>query len=111
MHDPGAWPNRRRTRALGFRQAVDRGGRFAAVIRSAFSSRMVLREYRNPHGRGIRFRLRACRRCCLIITVTLNPAVDQTMFVDFLAPGKVNRVHETQLDPAGKGINASRTNF
>lgn len=44
----------------------------------------------------------------MIITLTLNPAVDQTMFVESLLPGEVNRVHQTQLDPAGKGINASR---
>lgn len=44
----------------------------------------------------------------MIITLTLNPAVDQTMFLDRLIPGEVNRVQETQLDPAGKGINASR---
>lgn len=44
----------------------------------------------------------------MIITLTLNPAVDQTMFLERLAPGDVNRVRETHLDPAGKGINASR---
>jgi len=44
----------------------------------------------------------------MIITLTLNPAVDQTMFLERLATGEVNRVRETQLDPAGKGINASR---
>lgn len=44
----------------------------------------------------------------MIITVTPNPAVDQTMFIERLVPGRVNRARETQLDPAGKGVNASR---
>jgi 1-phosphofructokinase family hexose kinase len=44
----------------------------------------------------------------MIISVTLNPAVDQTLWVRRLVPGEVNRPHLAQLDPAGKGINASR---
>ena len=44
----------------------------------------------------------------MIITLTLNPAVDETMWIDRLAPGEVHRVGEVHLDPAGKGINASR---
>lgn len=44
----------------------------------------------------------------MIITLTPNPAVDQTIFLDRLKLGEVNRFRESQLDPAGKGINASR---
>lgn len=44
----------------------------------------------------------------MIITVTPNPAVDQTLFVDRLDVSDVNRFHTSQLDPAGKGINVSR---
>ncbi|MCL5962151.1 MAG: 1-phosphofructokinase [Chloroflexi bacterium] len=44
----------------------------------------------------------------MIITLTPNPAVDQTIFVDRLEVGEVNRFRESQLDPAGKGINVSR---
>lgn len=44
----------------------------------------------------------------MIITVTPNPALDQTMLVEEFTPGVVNRAGETHLDPAGKGINASR---
>ncbi len=34
--------------------------------------------------------------------------MDQTAFVDRLDVGAVNRFHDAQLDPAGKGINVSR---
>ncbi len=44
----------------------------------------------------------------MIITITPNPAVDQTVFLDRLAVGSVNRFRRSYLDPAGKGINVSR---
>lgn len=44
----------------------------------------------------------------MIITLTPNPSVDQTIFIDRLEPGEVNRFVSSQLDPAGKGVNASR---
>ena len=44
----------------------------------------------------------------MIVSLTLNPAVDQTASIDRLAPGRVHRVRETHIDPAGKGINVSR---
>jgi 1-phosphofructokinase family hexose kinase len=44
----------------------------------------------------------------MIVTVTLNPAVDQTLWVERLSSGAEQRSSESQLDPAGKGINVSR---
>jgi 1-phosphofructokinase len=44
----------------------------------------------------------------MVITLTPNPAVDQTSWVEQLQPGRVNRVLNTHIDPAGKGINVSR---
>ncbi len=44
----------------------------------------------------------------MIVTLTLNPAVDKTITVPNLAVGQVHRVHQSDLDPAGKGINVSR---
>ena len=44
----------------------------------------------------------------MIITVTLNPAVDQTLVLERFLPGDTNRVRESRIDPGGKGINVSR---
>ncbi|HEY8475500.1 MAG TPA: 1-phosphofructokinase [Chloroflexota bacterium] len=44
----------------------------------------------------------------LIVTVTLNPAMDHTLEVDGLRVGEVNRVAFSTLDPGGKGVNVSR---
>lgn len=44
-----------------------------------------------------------------ILTVTLNPSLDRTLFVHHLAEGYPNIVTEqTRLDPAGHGVNISR---
>ncbi len=45
----------------------------------------------------------------MIITVTLNPAVDKTGVVEQLAAGSVNRMKSVRMDPGGKGINVSKT--
>jgi 1-phosphofructokinase len=44
----------------------------------------------------------------MIITVTLNPAVDQMLVLERFTPGDTNRVRESRIDPGGKGINVSR---
>ncbi len=45
----------------------------------------------------------------MIITVTLNPAVDKTGVVETFQPGAVNRLKSVRMDPGGKGINVSKT--
>ncbi len=44
----------------------------------------------------------------MILSVTLNPCIDQTIFVDGLKPHDTNRVLRTEADAGGKGINLSR---
>jgi len=44
-----------------------------------------------------------------VITVTLNPSLDRTMVVHYLAVGYHNPVTDTtRLDPAGRGVNIAR---
>ena len=44
----------------------------------------------------------------MISTVTLNPALDKTIYVDVLIPYDTNRITKVETDVGGKGINASR---
>lgn len=45
----------------------------------------------------------------MIITITLNPAIDRTIRIDSpLVPMKLNRAIGSMVEPGGKGINVSR---
>ncbi len=44
----------------------------------------------------------------MIVTVTLNPAIDQTIEIDALVEGDTNRVASNRWDVGGKGINVAR---
>lgn len=44
-----------------------------------------------------------------IITITLNPALDKTIYVNDLKKGNYNHITESVLDAGGKGINVSKT--
>ena len=45
----------------------------------------------------------------MIITVTLNPAIDKTAELEHLERGSLNRLKNVILDAGGKGINVSKT--
>ena len=43
-----------------------------------------------------------------VLTVTLNPSIDRTVYLTELIPHELNRAARTQVDPGGKGINVAR---
>lgn len=45
----------------------------------------------------------------MIITVTMNPAIDKTVELDKLQVGALNRLSNIEIDIGGKGINVSKT--
>lgn len=45
----------------------------------------------------------------MVVTVTMNPAIDKTVDVDHLERGGLNRVTHVEQDAGGKGINVSKT--
>jgi 1-phosphofructokinase family hexose kinase len=44
----------------------------------------------------------------MIVTVTMNPAVDQTLVLQKFVAGDTLRVKSSRIDPGGKGVNVSR---
>lgn len=45
----------------------------------------------------------------MIITVTMNPAIDKTVEIEALEAGGLNRIQKVEYDAGGKGINVSKT--
>ncbi len=45
----------------------------------------------------------------MIVTVTMNPAIDKTVDIDRLQHGGLNRIQKVEYDAGGKGINVSKT--
>ena len=43
----------------------------------------------------------------MILTLTLNPCIDKTIYLDELEVGSYNRVKSTREDLSGKGLNVS----
>ncbi len=42
-----------------------------------------------------------------VVTVTLNPAIDQTLYVAHFSVNAVNRMQDMRQDPGGKGVNVA----
>ena len=45
----------------------------------------------------------------MIVTVTMNPAIDKTLDIGVLEHGGLNRIGHVEMDAGGKGINVSKT--
>lgn len=45
----------------------------------------------------------------MIVTVTMNPAIDKTVDIERLEKGDLNRIKRVEMDAGGKGINVSKT--
>lgn len=45
----------------------------------------------------------------MIVTVTMNPAIDKTVDIGLLEKGDLNRIRRMEMDAGGKGINVSKT--
>lgn len=45
----------------------------------------------------------------MIVTVTMNPAIDKTVEIERLRHGGLNRIRKVEYDAGGKGINVSKT--
>ena len=45
----------------------------------------------------------------MIVTVTMNPAIDKTVDIGRFERGDLNRIKRVELDAGGKGINVSKT--
>jgi 1-phosphofructokinase len=45
----------------------------------------------------------------MIVTVTMNPAIDKTVDLELLERGSLNRIKNVIVDAGGKGINVSKT--
>ncbi|HBE86771.1 MAG TPA: 1-phosphofructokinase, partial [Lachnoclostridium sp.] len=45
----------------------------------------------------------------MIVTVTMNPAIDKTVDIDRFERGDLNRIKRVESDAGGKGINVSKT--
>lgn len=45
----------------------------------------------------------------MIVTVTMNPAIDKTVDINRLERGELNRIKHVETDVGGKGINVSKT--
>ena len=44
----------------------------------------------------------------MVLTVTLNPAIDKTVVIPDFTAGRVNRIAQMRQDPGGKGINVAK---
>ena len=45
----------------------------------------------------------------MVVTVSMNPAIDKTVEIPCLQPGGLNRITRVEYDAGGKGINVSKT--
>lgn len=86
----------------------------SAILRRKFKTNPFPKEallYKKYTCELILQAMERTRLLIMIVTITMNPAIDKTIEIDELKIGDLNRIKKVEIDAGGKGINVSKTIF